>query len=58
MDEAAARVRLGDTRTMEATAELERESDELLAEIEKAIREQDFVRAAELRTERLTLEKG
>ena len=47
MDEAAARVRLGDTRTMEATAELERESDELLAEIEKAIREQDFVRAAE-----------
>ncbi len=57
MDEAAARVRLGDTRTMEATAELERESDELLAEIEKAIREQDFVRAAELRTERLTLEE-
>ena len=57
MDEAAARVRLGDTRTMEATAELERESDELLAEIEKAIREQDFVRAAELRTERLALEE-
>ena len=52
MDEASARVRLGDTHTAHGTAELERRSAELLEEVENAVREQDFEGAAALRRER------
>lgn len=47
MDEAAARVRLGDNQTVHAAAELERESGELLEELEAAIRNQDFCAGGE-----------
>ena len=57
MDEAAARVRLGDTQTVHAAAELERRSGELLEQIEDAIRAQDFDHAAELRGERNQVEE-
>lgn len=52
MDEASARVRLGDTHTAHGTVELERRSAELLEEVENAVREQDFEGAAALRRER------
>jgi ATP-dependent Clp protease ATP-binding subunit ClpC len=49
MDEAAAKVRLGSYKKAGAIAELDHQSTELLAEIEAAVKAQDFGRAAELR---------
>ena len=52
MDEAAAKVRLGSYKKAGAIAELDHQSTELLAEIEAAVKAQDFDRAAELRKDR------
>ena len=57
MDEACARVRLGGTQLVHATAELERRIADLLGDVEQAVREQDFEHAAELRKERMRLEE-
>ena len=57
MDEACARVRLGGTQTAHTAAELERQSADLLEDMEQAVREQDFERAAGLRKERARLEE-
>ena len=52
MDEAAARVRLGSYRKMDAMAELEERSSKLLEGVEQALRDQDFEQAARLQKER------
>ena len=57
MDEACARVRLGGTELVHAAAELENESAQLLEDVEQAVREQDFDRAARLRKERSQVEE-
>ena len=61
MDEAAARVRLGSYKRMDSIAELERQSTELLENMENAIKAQEFDEAAKLQKERqemlLKLEK-
>ncbi len=57
MDEACARVRLGGTELVHAAAELENESAQLLEDVEQAVREQDFDRAARLRKERIQVEE-
>ena len=57
MDEAAARVRLGGTQTVHTAAELERRSAELLEDMEEAVRDQEFDRAAGLRKERAGIEE-
>ena len=51
MDEAAARVRLGSYKRMESIAELEQQSARLLAQVEEAVKAQDFDSAARLRKE-------
>ena len=56
MDEACARVRLGGMQSPQGTAELEKHSATLLEEVEEAVRQQDFARAAALRKERSSLE--
>ena len=56
MDEACARVRLGGMQSPQGTAELEKRSATLLEEVEEAVRQQDFERAAALRKERSALE--
>ena len=56
MDEACARVRLGGMQSPQGTAELEKHSATLLEEVEEAVRQQDFERAAALRKERSSLE--
>ena len=56
MDEACARVRLGGMQSPQGTAELEKRSAALLEEVEEAVRQQDFARAAALRKERSSLE--
>ena len=56
MDEACARVRLGGMQSPQGTAELEKRSATLLEEVEEAVRQQDFARAAALRKERSSLE--
>ncbi len=53
MDEAAAKVRLGSYKKAGAIAKLDHQSTELLAEIEAAVKAQDFDRAAELRKDRV-----
>ncbi len=55
MDEAAARVRLGDDGNSEKRTRLEQESEELLEQIEAALRTQNFEEAARLRKERQEL---
>ncbi len=52
MDEAAARVRLGEEKSFEARTELEQESEELLEKLETALRDGSFEEAAGLRRER------
>ena len=51
MDEAAAKVRLGSYKRMESIAELEQQSARLLAQVEEAVKAQDFDSAARLRKE-------
>ncbi len=51
MDEAAAKVRLGSYKRVDSIAELEQQSARLLAQVEDAIKTQEFDRAAELRKE-------
>lgn len=53
MDEAAAKVRLGSYKKIDSMAELERQSTELLEQVEDAIKAQDFERGAELQAERM-----
>ncbi len=55
MDEAAAKVRLGGYREIHILADLESGSTELMREIEKAVKAQDFAEAARLRQERAEL---
>ena len=55
MDEAAAKVRLGGYREMEQITEWERQSAQLQAEMEDAVKNQDFTSAAQLRRERTEL---
>lgn len=51
MDEAAAKVRLGSYKRMESIAELEQQSARFLAQVEEAVKAQDFDSAARLRKE-------
>ena len=55
MDEAAARVRLGEEKSFEVRTELEQESEELLEKLETALRDGSFEEAAGLRREREVL---
>lgn len=57
MDEAAARVRLGAGGAEKNRGELERQSAELLEQLEDAIRLQDFGKAAQLHGQRSELEE-
>ncbi len=57
MDEAAAKVRLGGYKAIHIIAELERQSTELLEEVENAVKAQDFAGAASLRREREEIEE-
>ena len=49
-------MRLGGMQSPQGTAELEKRSAALLEEVEEAVRQQDFERAAALRKERSALE--
>lgn len=57
VDEACARVRLGGTQLLNLSSGLEQQSAALLEEIEEAVLQQNFERAAELRKERVQIEE-
>ena len=51
MDESAAKVRLGSYKSVDSIGELDRQSAQLLREVEEAIKNQEFEKAAEIRGE-------
>lgn len=51
MDESAAKVRLGSYKSVDSIGELDRQGAQLLEQIETAIKNQEFERAAEIREE-------
>lgn len=57
VDEACARVRLGGTHLLNLSSGLEQQSAALLEELEDAVLQQNFERAAELRKERVQIEE-